>query len=105
MSQRRPVDTQEIEAFLADHPGWSAQDGRLRRQFRFPSFVTAFGFMASVALIAERMDHHPEWTNVYSKVDVVLSTHDVGAITADDLALAAAMDGLAAHLPRPGHAS
>ena len=105
MATRAPVDAQQLEAFLAEHPEWSVEEGRLRRGFRFPSFVAAFGFMASVALIAERMDHHPEWTNVYSRVDVALWTHDAGAITADDLALAAAMDGLAAHLPRAGERS
>jgi len=65
------------------------------RQFKFASFVDAFGFMASVALVAERMNHHPEWSNVYNRVDVVLTTHDAGGLTSLDVELAQKMDALA----------
>jgi 4a-hydroxytetrahydrobiopterin dehydratase len=65
------------------------------REFAFPDFVSAFGFMASAALVAERMNHHPDWSNVYGTVKVALSTHDAGGITASDLELSAAMDELA----------
>lgn len=84
-------------AALATLAGWREVDGRdaIAKTFRFRDFVEAFGFMAKVALIAERMDHHPEWSNVYRTVDVVLSTHDAGGLTAKDIALAAAMDAAA----------
>jgi len=78
--------------------GWKLADGReaIVRRFSFASFVEAFGFMAKVALIAEKMDHHPEWTNVYNRVDITLATHDAGGLTARDVALAAAIDRIAA---------
>jgi 4a-hydroxytetrahydrobiopterin dehydratase len=92
---RDKVTEEQLQEHLRTHPDWSLHQGALRREYEFPSFVTAFGFMASAALIAERMNHHPEWTNVYNRVHVTLQTHDVGGLTADDLALSAAMDGLA----------
>ena len=87
----------ERARFLADHPGWSTVEGRdaIRKRFIFKDFNEAFGFMARVALIAEKMDHHPEWSNVYRTVDVVLATHDAGGVTALDTELAAAMDRMA----------
>ncbi len=77
--------------------GWTlAADGKsISKTFRFKDFVRAFGFMSSAALVAERMDHHPDWTNVYNTVEVRLSTHSEDALTAKDLALAKAMDALA----------
>ena len=96
------VPQEQLDRHLAEHPGWTVADGKLHREFRFPSFVTAFGFMASAALIAERMDHHPEWSNAYGTVVVDLVTHSAGGITANDLALSAAMDGLAGSLPAAG---
>lgn len=68
----------------------------ITRTFRFKDFNEAFGFMSRVALMAERLDHHPEWFNVYNKVDVTLTTHDAGGVTALDLKLARAMDAFAA---------
>jgi 4a-hydroxytetrahydrobiopterin dehydratase len=68
----------------------------IRRSFVFKDFNEAFGFMARVALLAEQMNHHPEWTNVWNKVEVTLSTHDAGGLTALDLTLAEAMDRIAA---------
>ena len=72
-------------------------DGRdaIQRTFKFKDFSEAFGFMARAALVAEKMDHHPEWTNVWNRVDVTLSTHDAGGLTERDLKLAEAMDRLA----------
>lgn len=77
--------------------GWSEVAGRdaIARTFVFRDFVEAFGFMARVALVAERMDHHPEWSNVYKTVSVTLTTHDAGGLTEKDVALARAMDGFA----------
>mgnify|MGYP001173996580 CR=1 FL=1 len=79
-------------------PQWSLVTGRdaIARSFKFRDFNAAFGFMTRAALVAEKMDHHPEWSNVYNRVDVVLSTHDAGGLTDRDVALATAMDALAA---------
>jgi len=75
--------------------GWALDQGKLRREFRFADFVQAFGFMASTALAAEKMNHHPEWCNVYNKVTVHLTTHEAGGITNLDFKLAARMNALA----------
>jgi 4a-hydroxytetrahydrobiopterin dehydratase len=83
---------------LAAHlPGWALAEGRdaLLKTFTFADFNAAFGFMARVALVAEKMDHHPEWTNVWSRVDVTLSTHSVGGLSDLDVKLAEAMDKIA----------
>jgi 4a-hydroxytetrahydrobiopterin dehydratase len=82
------------EAALKQLDGWSRAPGRdaIVKSFRFKDFVQAFGFMTQVALVAERMDHHPEWSNVYNRVDVLLATHDAGGVTERDVALARAMD-------------
>ncbi|HXV01372.1 MAG TPA: 4a-hydroxytetrahydrobiopterin dehydratase [Caulobacteraceae bacterium] len=81
-------------AALAQLPGWAAAEGReaITRGYRFASFSAAFGWMARVALAAERLDHHPEWFNVYNKVEVTLATHDAGGVTELDVALARLMD-------------
>ncbi|HEX7750444.1 MAG TPA: 4a-hydroxytetrahydrobiopterin dehydratase [Bordetella sp.] len=81
---------------LSKLPEWKAFDGReaITRTFVFKDFNAAFGFMTRVALIAERMDHHPEWFNVYNRVEVVLATHDAGGVTDLDVRLAQFMDGL-----------
>jgi 4a-hydroxytetrahydrobiopterin dehydratase len=92
MEKLTPV---EIEARLGALPGWSVEAGKLHRAYKFADFVAAFGFMARAALIAEKMDHHPEWSNVWNRVVVDLTTHDAGGITEKDLALAAAMERLA----------
>ena len=78
-------------------PAWRMAEGRdaLQRTFKFKDFSEAFGFMARAALVAEKMDHHPEWTNVWSRVEVTLSTHDAGGLTERDVKLAEAMDRLA----------
>jgi 4a-hydroxytetrahydrobiopterin dehydratase len=90
------LDADEIARRLTELAGWTVQGGKLHREYRFSDFVAAFGFMASVALVAERMNHHPEWFNVWSTVKVDLATHDAGGITAKDFALAVEMDRLAA---------
>ncbi|MCB9797599.1 MAG: 4a-hydroxytetrahydrobiopterin dehydratase [Alphaproteobacteria bacterium] len=84
----------EITAALAAHPDWSLVDGReaICRGFQFESFVQAWGFMSRVALLAERWNHHPEWFNVYNRVEVTLATHDVGGLSELDLRMAKAMD-------------
>ena len=82
---------------LAALDGWTEVEGRdaIAKTFRFATFSEAFGFMARAALEAEKMDHHPEWLNVYNRVEVVLSTHDADGLSERDIRLAAAMDRLA----------
>jgi len=88
---------QARKAALAKLSGWSEVAGRdaITRKFVFRDFNHAFGFMTRAALVAEKMDHHPEWFNVYKTVEVTLSTHDAGGVTALDVKLAEAMDKLA----------
>jgi len=85
------------KAALARLSGWSEVSGRdaITRKFTFKDFNQAFGFMTRVALVAEKMDHHPEWFNVYKTVEVTLATHDAGGVTELDVKLAEAMDRLA----------
>jgi 4a-hydroxytetrahydrobiopterin dehydratase len=90
------LDTDEIARRLAQLPGWTVEGGKLHREYRFADFVEAFGAMTRIALVAERMNHHPEWFNVWNTVRVDLTTHDAGGITAKDFELAAAMEGIAA---------
>ncbi|MDH3292783.1 MAG: 4a-hydroxytetrahydrobiopterin dehydratase [Acidimicrobiia bacterium] len=86
----------EQQERLGDVPGWVVEDGKLARTFTFASFVAAFGFMTSAAIVSEKMNHHPEWSNVYNRVSVRLNTHDVGGISELDFELAAKMSDLAA---------
>lgn len=89
------LDHTVIEAKLLDVPGWELKKDKLHREFGFDDFVRAFGFMSAAAIVAEKMDHHPEWSNVYNKVTVDLTTHDAGGITELDFELASAMSALA----------
>jgi 4a-hydroxytetrahydrobiopterin dehydratase len=88
------------KAALQELSGWKDEPGRdaIGRTFTFRDFSEAFGFMARAALVAEKSDHHPEWRNVYKTVEVVLSTHDAGGVTAKDVELAKAMDAIAGQL-------
>jgi 4a-hydroxytetrahydrobiopterin dehydratase len=85
------------DAALATLTGWSEVPGRnaIARSYKFADFKEAFAFMTRVALAAEKADHHPEWFNVYNRVDVTLSTHDAGGVTKRDVALATFMDSIA----------
>ena len=85
----------EIEKALTGLDGWSLQNGKLNRDFKFSNFVEAFGFMTRAAIEAEKMDHHPEWFNVYSRVSVQLVTHSADGITNLDVELATKMNALA----------
>ena len=95
MSNLQPLTTTELNVALNELKDWSIQNNKLHRQFQFASFVEAFGFMASVALVAEAMGHHPEWFNVYNRVTIDLTTHDAGGITTKDIELAKRADALA----------
>lgn len=85
----------EVQARLSTVAGWSVLDGALHKVFKFADFAEAFGFMAACALAAERMNHHPNWSNVYNVVHVDLSTHDVGGLTDLDFTLAQRMNAMA----------
>ena len=95
MARPPKLDDSAIRDALTQLPGWSYANGKLHRELRFRDFVEAFGFLSSVALVAERMDHHPEWTNVYARVSIDLVTHDAGGITELDLELARRISELA----------
>ena len=92
----RKLDAEQIRSALAALPQWTLDEARgaIRRDFRFKDFGQAFAFMTRIALAAERADHHPEWFNVYNRVDITLSTHDAGGLSQRDLDLAAAIDRL-----------
>ncbi len=95
------TDTIGAAALVARCPGWLPVAGgrdAVTRSFTFADFKTAFAFMSATALKAEQMDHHPEWSNVYNRVDVTLTTHDAGGVTDKDAELASYMDGLAGRL-------
>ena len=81
----QPLDESALAIALAKLPGWQLRDGKLHREFVFADFVAAFGFMTRAALVAERMNHHPEWFNVYKRVRVDLTTHEAGGISQRDL--------------------
>jgi len=87
----------ERAGLAAALPGWALVEGRdaIRRDFVFADFSAAFGFMARVALLAEKQDHHPEWSNVWNRVTIVLSTHDAGGLSRRDVKMAQAIDALA----------
>ena len=89
--ERRKVDMVEVEEALEDLPGWSVEEGKLNKRFKFDSFAEAMGWMVTVAIYADKINHHPDWTNVYNRVDVSLITHDMGALSTLDLALAQRM--------------
>lgn len=91
-----PLNETERADALDGLPEWDYDDARdaIRRQLVFADFVEAFGFMAQVALLAERMNHHPEWSNVYNRVDVLLTTHDAGGLSSRDIELAEAIDAI-----------
>ena len=88
----------EIRSALNGLRGWKVVKSKLHREYKFADFMHAFGFMTTSALAIERMNHHPEWFNVYNKVVVDLSTHDVGGISEKDIALARILDNFAGRL-------
>jgi 4a-hydroxytetrahydrobiopterin dehydratase len=89
---RDRISSSDAERRLADLDGWRVDGDRLRKTFVFADFVSAFGFMTKVALEAEKLNHHPNWSNVYKTVEVELWTHDAGGLTEYDFRLAAAMN-------------
>ena len=100
MSEPKALTAPEIETRLRELPSWHLHDGRLRRQLEFPSFVEAFGFLTSLAIVAERMNHHPEIYNVYNRVTLDLVTHDANGVSELDFKLAKEADKLSASANR-----
>ncbi|HEX9654397.1 MAG TPA: 4a-hydroxytetrahydrobiopterin dehydratase [bacterium] len=95
MTPRKKLSEREINERLAELPGWSIEQGKLHKTFQFTSFIEAFGLMTRVALAAEAMNHHPEWCNVYNKVTIDLTTHDLGGISTFDFELAKKIESFA----------
>jgi 4a-hydroxytetrahydrobiopterin dehydratase len=89
------LNESEVRTRAAALPQWSVQGGKLHREFKFKDFVHAFGFMSSVAILAEKRNHHPDWSNGYDRVTIDLTSHDVGGLSQRDFDLAAAIDALA----------
>jgi 4a-hydroxytetrahydrobiopterin dehydratase len=98
MARYTKLSEDEIASALTGLAGWSVAGGKLHREYRFPDFIHAFGFMATAAVAIEKANHHPEWFNVYNRVTVDLVTHDSGGITNADVELARTLEGIAARL-------
>lgn len=95
MVESQRLTDEVVESKLRELPGWSVRDRQLHREFVFGDFCAAFAFMTRVALIAEKSNHHPAWSNVYNRVGIMLSTHDAGGITQRDFDLARAINAAA----------
>ena len=92
----QPLSAEQIASLAAELPQWTLSNGKLRRELRFADFSAAFGFMSRVALAAEALGHHPEWSNVWNRVIIELTTHDTGGLSDLDVALARRIDAIAA---------
>ena len=88
------IDKNQINYFIEKNPSWIIDNKAIKKEFKFDDFIDAFGFMCKVALLSERMDHHPDWQNTYNKVKINLTTHDKGGITTNDIKLAESVDKL-----------
>jgi 4a-hydroxytetrahydrobiopterin dehydratase len=92
MTARARLYGPDIESAMSGLPDWTLDDDRIHREFRFDDFVAAFSFMCGVALLAQQMDHHPDWSNVYNVVRIQLTTHDLGGLSTWDVELARRID-------------
>ena len=88
------IDQAQLNHFIQKNPSWFIYNKTIKQEFNFNNFIEAFGFMSKVALLSEKMDHHPSWQNTYNKVTIELTTHDKGGITNNDIKLAEAIDRL-----------
>ena len=93
-ARKKALTARQVEGALGDLTSWTLEAGKLHREFKFRDFIDAFGFMSKVAMVAQSLDHHPEWSNVYNSVIIDLSTHEVGGVSELDLELATRTDGL-----------
>ena len=88
------IEKNQLDSFLEKNPSWIIDNKTIKKEFKFENFIEAFGFMSKVALLSEKIDHHPDWQNIYNKVKINLTTHDKGGITTNDIKLAEAIDKL-----------
>ena len=88
------ISESQLTYFIKNNPSWTIYNKTIKKEFEFDNFVDAFGFMSKVALLSEKIDHHPNWHNTYNKVTIELTTHDMGGITTNDIELAEAIDKL-----------
>ena len=96
--KRPPLPLEDLQSAVRQLPGWTIENGKLHREYRFADFIHAFGFMATSAIAIEKMNHHPEWSNVYNRVTVDLTTHDSGGVTERDIELARTIEAIAQKL-------
>ena len=88
------IEQNQLDSFIEKNPSWVIDNKTIKKEFKFDNFIDAFGFMSKVALLSEKMDHHPDWQNTYNKVKINLTTHDKGGITTNDIKLAESIDKL-----------
>ena len=88
------IEQNQLDYFKEKNPSWIIDNKSIKKEFKFDNFIDAFGFMSKVALLSEKMDHHPNWQNIYNKVKIELTTHDKGGITTNDIKLAESIDKL-----------
>ncbi|MBW3048954.1 4a-hydroxytetrahydrobiopterin dehydratase [Prochlorococcus marinus XMU1403] len=88
------IEKNQLDSFIEKNPSWIIDNKTIKKEFKFENFIEAFGFMSKVALLSEKIDHHPDWQNIYNKVKINLTTHDKGGITSNDIKLAEAIDKL-----------
>ena len=88
------IEKNQLDYFLEKNPTWVEDNKTIQKEFKFDTFIDAFGFMSKVAILSEKMDHHPNWQNTYNKVKIELTTHDKGGITTNDIKLAESIDKL-----------
>ena len=88
------IEKNQLNYFIENNPSWVIDNKTIKKEFKFKDFIEAFGFMSKVALLSEKMDHHPSWQNIYNKVIINLTTHDMSGITTNDIKLAQAIDKL-----------
>ena len=86
------IEQHQLDYFIGKNPSWIIDNKAINKEFKFDNFIDAFGFMTKVALLSEKMDHHPNWQNTYNKVKIELTTHDKGGITINDIKLAESID-------------
>ena len=86
------IEKNQLDSFIEKNPSWIIDNKTIKKEFKFENFIEAFGFMSKVALLSEKIDHHPDWQNTYNKVKINLTTHDKGGITTNDIKLAEYID-------------
>lgn len=88
------IEKNQLDLFIEKNPSWIIDNKTIKKEFKFDNFIDAFGFMSKVAILSEKLDHHPDWQNTYNIVSINLTTHDKGGITSNDIKLAESIDKL-----------